>query len=41
MRKKEEKQGIVVLDYGIESASLVGPKGFCCPGLFIPYWPWP
>jgi hypothetical protein len=37
MRKKEVKQGIVVLDYGIENASLIGPESYCCWNAFIPY----
>ncbi len=37
MKEKEEKKEIVVLDSGIEGASLIGPLGLCCYGAFMPY----
>lgn len=37
MKKKEEKQGVVVIDCGIGDASFIGPMSFCCGNVFMPY----
>jgi len=35
--KKENKKGIVVLDEGIDTDALIGPEGFCCGSIFMPF----
>jgi hypothetical protein len=36
-KREERKEGIVVLDEGIDVENMAGPRGFCCRGAIMPF----